>query len=141
MAAPPAAGHVYLLDRHDGKPPHRWIILTDPDPIEGRLLAVSLTDKHNQRFVTDIWETGTQLCQGYRLAKPSALFMTEVVLEGRSYFATADLLGVCPPSILHRARCNLYWFPQFLAPMVKRIVNANAGDWNAGCGPRPRRSP
>ena len=131
-------GHVYKIDLRNGKPAHRWILLNEPQTIDGSFLAVSLTDRHNLDRVSDIWEFNYPLCASVQLAKPSVSALRYALVRTQSWLdqLQAEFICTSTDAALRRARCNITWYPKFVSADVKRFARFYANTWEP-CGSAP----
>ena len=138
MAEEAHEGYIYKIDLHDGKPAHYWIVLNEPRAIDGSFLVVSLTDRHNLDQVSDVWEYNYRLCESLKLSKPSIVALRYASIKNQSWLDhhDAELLGGCTVEALKRARCNLFWYPQFVKTDIKKYANFYAASWTP-CGSTP----
>ncbi len=137
-----AEGSVYKIDLRDGKPAHYWIILHDPQIVDGRFLTVSLTDRHNLDPVSDVWEFNYSICPALKLSKPSIVALRYVLVKTQSWLdeKDAEFICTCNAATLKRARCNLLWYPRFLSSDANRLVQFYTNSWDP-CGSAPPNKP
>lgn len=145
MAAEANEGDVYRINLYDGKPAHYWIVLNQPQAIDGTFLAVSLTDRHNLDPISDVWEFNYPLCGSLRLSKPSIVALRYALVKTKTWLdeLNAEFICTCTDAALKRARCNLIWYPQLVSADVKKYARFYAGSWES-CGsapPHPLKSP
>ena len=138
MAQQAREGSVYRIDLHNGKPAHYWIVLNEPQALDGRFLTVSLTDRHHFN-ISDVWPFGYEICADLHLAKPSVVQLQYTLVQQQGWLNEhgADYICNCSPAVLKRARCNLLWYPQHLKPDVVRFLNFHKGAWDVDCGSAP----
>lgn len=142
MAEPAREGNVYKIDLQDRKPPHYWIVLNDPQIVDGSFLLVSFTDREHNLGIADVWPTGYPLTPKVKLAKPSIIACTYACIQQQSWLDSyaSEYLGTCSSDSLKRARCNLSWYQRFVDPKVKRYASFYAGEWFGSCGQTPPHS-
>lgn len=138
-----AEGDVYKIDLQNGKPAHYYIILNDPRPLDSRFLAVSFTDRHNFPSNTDVWPLNYPLCPTLLLAKPSVVALRYAELRDQHWLNTdaSEFVGHSTPEALQRARCNLFWFSQFLRVDVLKFARFYESEWKPFCGAVPQGTP
>jgi hypothetical protein len=132
-------GNIYSIDLGNGKPAHYWILLNDPQAVDGSFLAVSFTDRHNLPSISDVWQYNYRLCATLRLSKPSVIALPYAVVKQQTWLneLDAEFVCLCADDTLKRARCNFYWFQHLLKPNIRKYVNFYAVIWNADCGTAP----
>ncbi|MCX6359752.1 MAG: hypothetical protein NT029_08105 [Armatimonadetes bacterium] len=142
MAPLICAGSVYKVDEHNHRPAHYWIVLSDPSPLDGRFLTVSLTDWETNPHVNDCWQTGYRVCPELALAKPSALMMTKTCFWLPTNLTGAEYVGQATEQALKRARCSMYWFMRFISEKpIKSLLSDYRAEWSDACGdPAPHAS-
>ena len=65
MAEPAYEGKVYKTYTGSGKLAHYWIVLNDPNAVDGRFVLVSLSDRHNFTNISDVWDVDYPLCDNF----------------------------------------------------------------------------
>lgn len=134
MAVAAKEGSLYLIDRRDGKPPHIWIVLCDPNSV-GDYLAISFTDYGNYTANSDIWDEDEPLGDDVALDKASVLHMRYIAVKNQDWLDDLDAryLGQAYPDVLVRARCNLCWFEDQIQPNASVEFYSYKPDWEEEC--------
>ena len=138
-----AEGNVYKIDLQNGKPAHYYIILNEPRILDGKFLAASFTDRHNFPSNTDVWPLDYPLCPTLLLAKPSVIALRYVELRDQHWLNadTVEFVSRSTPDALKRARCNIFWFSQFLRVDVLKFARFYESEWKPTCGAVPQGTP
>jgi hypothetical protein len=140
LAEPAREGNIYRIDLQDGKPAHYWVILNNPQELDQSFLTVSWTDRHNLPL-SDVWPYDYEVGSSFRLSKPSVIALRHVLIKTQSWLdrLEAEFFGICTAVALKRARCNLFWYPQYVSAEGRKYANFYAASWNESCGPAPPR--
>ena len=134
MLPKPSEGAVVLIDRMDGRGPHRWIVLTDPDDFgEFAIASWSDAEKHPSRPST--WPKGTRLTSAYRLTKDSAIPVRFVAVRDEAWLdnSGASFIGMALPAALARAKCDVATAADQLQPEPASYLSAAVGAWMEEC--------
>jgi hypothetical protein len=131
MAHPVEVGAVYKVLTQTWKPPHYYIVLNEPNAVDGSFVTISLTDRNHFLRITDIWPTGYRICDAFELDKPSILFPQWACIANQIWLneRDAEYVCVCTETTLERARHGIISLEHYLDPAVKKYCGKYRFTW------------
>jgi hypothetical protein len=142
VAAPVCEGAVYKVKTVNHLPPHYYIVLNAPR-MDGKFLAVPLTDHLHLPSFPDVWDVGLELYPGFGLPKSSVVNLRHAEIQDQVWLNAlgADFVGIATKECLERARCNVHWFKSLLKPSIVMFAEWFGNSWITPCGPCPQNPP